>query len=144
VECHPLLPQKELLAYCKSKGILVEAYSPLGSAGSPLLGDPALKAVADKHHASVSQILISWQRIGLYLARLKLVSRGAIVLPKSVTPSRIKENFTVVELSREDIVVLEEFSDMNGGPRRFVNPPWGRDTGFADRFGANKISDTRK
>jgi glycerol 2-dehydrogenase (NADP+) len=57
------LPQKELLEYCKSKGIFIEAYSPLGSADSPLLANPALKAIADRHHAAVSQVLISWQRL---------------------------------------------------------------------------------
>lgn len=63
VECHPFLPQEELLQYCKEKGILLEAYSPLGSVDSTLLTDPTIKEIADKHEASVSQILISWQGI---------------------------------------------------------------------------------
>lgn len=61
VECHPLLPQDELLEYCTGKGILLESYSPLGSTDSPLLTDSTIKAMADKRGASVSQILISWQ-----------------------------------------------------------------------------------
>ena len=72
------------------------------------------------------------------------MARGTIVLPKSVTPSRIKENFAVVELSKEDITTLEEFAEKNGGPCRFVNLPWGRDIGFPDGFGARRISDGRK
>jgi hypothetical protein len=73
-----------------------------------------------------------------------VVARGAIVLPKSVTPHRIKENFSVVELSKEDISALEEFAEKNGGPRRLIDPPWGRDLGFADGLGARKVSDGRK
>jgi glycerol 2-dehydrogenase (NADP+) len=66
VECHPLLPQDELLQYCKKKGIVLEAYSPLGSTNSPLLSDPMVKEMADKHGASISQILISWQGISYF------------------------------------------------------------------------------
>jgi hypothetical protein len=61
VECHPLLPQEELLKYCKEKGILLQAYSPLGGLNSPLLSDPIFKGIADNHGVKVSQILISWQ-----------------------------------------------------------------------------------
>jgi glycerol 2-dehydrogenase (NADP+) len=64
VECHPFLPQHELLKFCNEQGILLQAYSPLGGTGSPLLSDPELKKIADAHGATVGQILISWQ--GLY------------------------------------------------------------------------------
>ena len=61
VECHPLLPQRELLDFCNKKGILLQAYSPLGSTDSPLLSDPDIKKIADAHNATVGQVLISWQ-----------------------------------------------------------------------------------
>ena len=61
-----------------------------------------------------------------------------------MTPQRIEENFTVVQLSKEDITTLEEFAEKNGGPRRLIDPPWGRDIGFPDGLGARNISDGRK
>ena len=66
VECHPLLPQHELLSYCNKHGILLQAYSPLGSSDSPLLSDPDIKKIADAHGATVGQILISWQGFCLF------------------------------------------------------------------------------
>ena len=61
VECHPLLPQRELLDFCNQQGILMQAYSPLGSTNSPFLSDLDLKKIAEEHDASIGQVLISWQ-----------------------------------------------------------------------------------
>jgi glycerol 2-dehydrogenase (NADP+) len=61
VELHPYLPQHELLEYLEEKGIVAEAYSPLGSTDSPLLKDDDIKKIADKHGVSVGTILISYQ-----------------------------------------------------------------------------------
>jgi len=121
----------------------MQAYSPLGSADSPFLKDLTLKAMADKYNASVSQILISWQRICSDEGELTLVARGVCVLPKSVTPSRIKENFTTVELTEEDIAILEGFAEKNGGERRFIDPPWGKPTGWQDGLGSRRISELK-
>lgn len=60
VENHPYLPQEELLQYVKSKGILLMAYSPLGSTGSPLATEKTVIDVAKKHHVSEGQILLSY------------------------------------------------------------------------------------
>jgi len=76
-----------VVKYCQDKGITVQAFSPLGSSGSPILQDPQIIAIAEKHNASVGQVLISYQ-----------VARGVVVLPKSVTPKRIEENIQVIDL----------------------------------------------
>ena len=68
-----------------------------------------------------------------------LVARGVVVIPKSVTPARIKENFTTIALSEDEIAVLSGFAEKNG-TKRFINPPWGMDLGFSDGFGASKAS----
>lgn len=60
IECHPLLPQEELVKYCQDKGIVVQAYSPLGSVNSPLLVDPDIQRIASIHGASPGQVMISW------------------------------------------------------------------------------------
>ncbi|GIZ49753.1 hypothetical protein CKM354_001278000 [Cercospora kikuchii] len=93
IEAHPYLQQPDLLKYCKQNGILVQAYSPLGNneTNSPrCIDDPRVQALAKKAGLDVGQLLVSWA-----------VQRGTVVLPKSVTKSRIESNFKVTELSPE-------------------------------------------
>lgn len=61
IENHPYLPQQEIADFCKEKGILVEAYSPLGSTGSPLFQEEGVLEVAKKHNVGPGTILISYQ-----------------------------------------------------------------------------------
>jgi L-glyceraldehyde reductase len=92
IEAHPYLPQDELVAYAKEKGIHITAYSPLGNnlVGKPKLTDlPAIQAIADELGATAAQVLVAW---GVY--------RGYSVIPKSVQEERIHSNFRQVELSQ--------------------------------------------
>lgn len=123
VELHPYNPQLELKKYCDSKGIILEAYSPLGSNDSPLHEDPEIKKIAEKHGVSVATVLISYQ-----------VNRGVVVLPKSVTPKRIEANAKVIKLDTEDMETLNGLA-ASGKQHRFVSPPWGTDFGYQDWFG---------
>lgn len=111
VELHPYNPQHSLVSFCASKGIVVEAYSPLGSDNSPLLRDPDILAIAAAHSVSAATVLISYQ-----------VNRGVVVLPKSVTPSRIESNLEVIQLTKEDLDVLGSL--YKNKHQRFVVPPW--------------------
>ncbi|EPQ52265.1 Aldo/keto reductase [Gloeophyllum trabeum ATCC 11539] len=79
IELHPSCPQQELVDYCVSKGIVVTAYSPLGSDNSPLLKNPVVNKIAEKYSVSPANVLIS----------LQANRPGVTVLPKSVTNERI-------------------------------------------------------
>jgi len=123
VELHPYNPSHELKKYCDEKGILLEAYCPLGSTNSPLLGDPEIKAIADKHGVSPATVLISYP-----------VLKGIIVLPKSVTPSRITSNLQLVKLDDEDLAILDGMAAA-GKQQRVNTPKFQQDFGFSDWFG---------
>ncbi|PGH04783.1 alcohol dehydrogenase (NADP+) [Blastomyces parvus] len=111
VERHPLLQSTELVNYCKEKGILITAYSAFGNntIGEPLLiTRPEIKAIADRRSATPAQVLLAWAQVG-----------GHSVIPKSVTPARIVENFKEIELSQEDIASINALGKV---PRRYNTP----------------------
>lgn len=108
VEMHPFLVQPELVDFCRKQGILLTAYSPLGSGDSrgekhkddpKLLSNPVVKEVAQKHNASPGQVLIAWS-----------IAREIVVIPKSVNESRIKENFQAsnIQLSDKEKMKLKD------------------------------------
>lgn len=108
VETHIELPNHYLQAYCESKGIVLEAYAPLMSSDiQTLLSKEVLKKIASKYNKSIPQIAIRW-----------LIQRGIVVLPKSINPKRIEENFDVFDfsLSEEEII---EINTLETGRKRF-------------------------
>ncbi|CDO95211.1 unnamed protein product [Kluyveromyces dobzhanskii CBS 2104] len=110
IEIHPQLPQTELIDYCKSKGILIEAYSPLGSSSSTILTDPTIEEIASKYNAEPANILINWG-----------AARGYVVLPKSVNPKRVKTNLKLLDLSAEDVAKIDKLTE-SVGTKRYVSP----------------------
>ncbi|GGP58186.1 aldo/keto reductase [Streptomyces melanogenes] len=96
VELHPQLAQPELRAFHAEHGIATEAWSPLGQ-GKGLLEVPTIVAIAQKYGKTAAQVALRWH-----------VQLGTIAIPKSVTPSRIAENFDVFgfELDAEDIAAI--------------------------------------
>jgi diketogulonate reductase-like aldo/keto reductase len=95
VELHPFLAQRELVEFCGSHGIAVEAYAPLVKARR--MDHPVLRRVAAKHGRTPAQVLVRW---GL--------ERGHVVIPKSVRRERIEENADVYgfALGAEDLAAL--------------------------------------
>ncbi|WP_419999222.1 aldo/keto reductase [Streptomyces boninensis] len=96
IELHPNLQQTETRAFDAEHQIATEAWSPLGQ-GKGLLSDPVLASIAAKHGVTPAQATLRWH-----------LQLGNVVIPKSVTPSRIKENIDVFgfELDADDMAAI--------------------------------------
>lgn len=101
IELHPHLQQHAAREYHAEQGIATEAWSPLGS-GKGLLEVPAIVAVAQKHGRTPAQVVLRWH-----------LQLGNVVIPKSVTPSRIKENIDVFDFSldTEDLAAISALNE---------------------------------
>ena len=99
----PGVYQTEIIDYCKDKGIVLEAWSPLGR--GELFSHPTMLALAAKYGKTVAQIALAWSW-----------AQGFLPLPKSVTPSRIRENldFQDILLSEEDITAITAIEGVTG------------------------------
>ncbi|MHC6594328.1 aldo/keto reductase [Arthrobacter sp. C152] len=108
IELHPSYQQADLAAKCRGLGIAVEAYSPLGQGGD--LNGNAVTSIADAHNATTAQVVLAWH-----------LAQGNIVIPKSVNPDRIRENFAASSLALSDdelaaITALESGARIGSDP----------------------------
>jgi diketogulonate reductase-like aldo/keto reductase len=114
IELHPNLIQDNLRAYHSEHGIVTQAWSPL--ANGRLVRDPGIGQLAEKYGKSAAQVILRWH-----------VELGNVVVPKSATPARIRENIDIFdfELSAEEMAQIESLD--SGGrtgpdPSEFVAP----------------------
>jgi diketogulonate reductase-like aldo/keto reductase len=109
VELHPYFPQTELRAVHAAHGIATEAWSPLAQGGE-LLADATITRLADRYGVTPAQVVLRWH-----------LQLGNIVIPKSVTPARIQENFDVFsfDLSADDLAAI---TALNTGRRLGADP----------------------
>ncbi|MFS0722528.1 aldo/keto reductase [Paenibacillus sp. 1P07SE] len=107
IEYHPLLTQEKVKGYCEDKGIHITAWSPLMQGNLDL---PLLLQLSAKYGKSPAQIVIRWD-----------LQKGVLTIPKSITPSRIKENADVFdfELSSEDVAAIDALNQN----RRYGSDP---------------------
>lgn len=106
IECHPYLTQEPLRAHLAEHGIACEAWSPIAQGG--VLGDEVITRIAGEVGRSPAQVTLRWH-----------VQLGNIVFPKSVTPERIRENFSLwdFELSDEQVAAISALNrDERTGP----------------------------
>lgn len=106
IELHPRLQQAKLRAWHADHGIATEAWSPL--AQGDLLKDGTIETIAAHHSKSPAQVILRWH-----------LQLGNVVIPKSATPERIRENFELFDfqLSEDDMAALERLnSDSRIGP----------------------------
>ncbi|MFJ4466114.1 aldo/keto reductase [Streptomyces sp. NPDC089424] len=101
IELHPHLQQHAAREFHAEQGIATEAWSPLGS-GRGLLEVPAIVAIAQKHNRTPAQVVLRWH-----------LQLGNVVIPKSVTPSRIAENIDVFDFSldTEDLAAISALNE---------------------------------
>lgn len=103
IELHPRFQQKKQRAFHASKGIATQCWSPLGQ--GTILTDPTIGELAKKYGKTPAQVIIRWH-----------LDNGLIVIPKSVTPARIRENIAVFdfELAAEDIDRIDALDNASG------------------------------
>ncbi|WP_337061696.1 aldo/keto reductase [Kineococcus sp. G2] len=112
VELHPTFQQRDLVEDSRDRGIVVEAYSPLGQGAD--LDAPAVLAAARTHDATPAQVVIAWH-----------LQRGHVVIPKSSRRDRLEENLAAAGLHLDDaevdaITALERGHRIGGDPATFA------------------------
>lgn len=88
IEMNPLNSNRSLVDYCKSKGIVVEAFSPFGRGmlTKEIMDNPTLKLIADKYEKSVAQVVLRW-----------LTQQGIVAIPRSNKIEKIRQNINVFD-----------------------------------------------
>lgn len=112
MELHPHLVQQEVVDYCKSKGIVAEAWSPLGSSKIPLLQEDLLTKLGNKYDKSPAQIVLRWN-----------IQKGIVVIPKSSNKDRQIDNINIYnfELTTEEI---QQIDTLNKDHRTGAHPDY--------------------
>ncbi|MGE0066236.1 MAG: aldo/keto reductase [Solirubrobacterales bacterium] len=108
IELHPRLQQAELRAWHAEHGVATEAWSPLAQGG--VLAEPAILEVAENHGRTPAQAILRWH-----------LQLGNIVIPKSATPERIRENAEVFDFELE-ADEMEAFAPLDAGERVGPDP----------------------
>lgn len=109
VELHPRLTQQPLRQYCETYGIRVESWSPLMQGGE-VLEHPTITGIAGRYGKTPAQTVLRWH-----------IQNGLVVIPKSVTPARIKENIEIFDfrLDAEEMALID---DLNADMRIGADP----------------------
>jgi 2,5-diketo-D-gluconate reductase A len=108
IELHPRLGQSELRRYHAEHGIVTEAWAPLGR--GELLDDPVIEDIASAHNRTPAQVVLRWH-----------IQLGNVAIPKSVTPSRIKENFQLFDFELGD-EEMRRLGELDRGERTGPDP----------------------
>jgi 2,5-diketo-D-gluconate reductase A len=109
IELHPSFQQRELRAFHEKHGIHTESWSPLGQGQQ--LEDPTVGEIAEKHGKTPAQVVIRWH-----------LDSGLIVIPKSVTPSRIVENIDVFDF-KLDLADMDKLASLDKADGRIGPDP---------------------
>jgi 2,5-diketo-D-gluconate reductase A len=108
IELHPYLQQHELRRFHAERGIVTEAWSPLGQ--GKVLDDPVIIEIASEHDRTPAQVVLRWH-----------IQLANVVIPKSVTPARIEENFQVFDFQLTE-AEMTRMSKLDRGERTGPDP----------------------
>lgn len=108
IETHPFFQRNEDRKTLDEYGVIHESWAPFAEGRNNLFGNETLLKIGEKHGKSAAQVTLRW-----------LIQRNVVVIPKSVTPSRIKENFEVFdfELSAED---MQQIAQLDSEESKFL------------------------
>lgn len=119
IESHPFFAQTPLINFCKKHGIVVTAYSPLGSGASmkggyPIPSHPVLREIGTHYRVSAAQVAIAWQ-----------LHRGVVVIPKSVNVGRLHDNIQAMSIALTD-ADMARIQELDSGRRTGWGGPFVR------------------
>jgi len=113
VEFHPMLVQSELMEYCKSRGIVVQAYGSLGEGNKKLLGAKEVVGVGLDYKKSPAQVLLRWG-----------IQHGCVIIPRSSKKRHIRENADLFnfQLTPQEMIILDSLNCNKRFCWKGVNP----------------------
>lgn len=117
IEYHPQLPQQDLVDFCHDHDIVIEAYSPVGAEGAPVLELKEIKDLASKYDCTENQVANAYH-----------ILEGRVTLPRLSNLDRIKDNVYIPKLTTDELKALYQAGEKN--PVRHHNEDWGRGLGF--------------
>lgn len=117
IEYHPQLPQQDLVDFAQKHKIIIEAYSPVGSTGAPVIKLPLVQELAKKYDVTVNEIANAYH-----------IRNGRVTLPRSSNLERIRTNVRLPEITKEDLDALYQVGVEN--PKRHINDAQGYGLGF--------------
>ncbi|TCD61637.1 hypothetical protein EIP91_008143 [Steccherinum ochraceum] len=110
VEMHPLLPQLELLEYCRTKGIVITAYTPVARGSPDLFEHASLKKISARLKCEPVQVIMGW-----------FIKKGVVAIPKSANRTRLLQNLTHVNISEEDEAEIDAIHKAPGMHRSVLD-----------------------
>lgn len=117
IEYHCQLPQQDLIDFATSHNIVIEAYSPVGSNGAPVLKVPLIQELAAKYDVTTNEIANAYH-----------ILQHRVTLPRSSNLERIRTNIRLPPLTEAELSELYKVGEKN--PKRYINDPWGYGQGF--------------
>ena len=124
VECHPFFQRTADQELMRDRGVQIESWGPFAEGRNNLFSDPTLSEIGDAHGKSVAQVVLRW-----------LIRRNVVVIPKSVRPERMRENFDVFDFELTDDEMARITALDTGGSLFFDH----RDPAMVSRLGTMRV-----